>query len=99
MDRFYSVYDADGAPFRRVDEEEAERLLDSGAAFIEPKKKRVILRLTVDHSAAETILAPRYSLGRQGSRTFRREYLENERRSVIYQHHEGRCLAYGEAVA
>ena len=87
-----SVYDADGAHFRMVDEEQALTLLENQAAYINTKRRKIKLRLTVDHSAAAVLLAPRYELS-QGSRTVFKEYLGDERR-FVYQHSE-RCAGFG----
>ena len=87
-----SVYDADGAHFRMVDEEQALTLLEHQAAYINSKRRKIKLRLTVDHSAARALLAPRYQLS-QGSRTVFKEYIGDDRR-FVYQHSE-RCSSFG----
>jgi len=88
----YSVYDASGVHFDQVDEQQVLTLLEHNAAKIEGKRRKIRLRLTVDHSAARVLLAPRYQLS-QGSRTVFKEYLGDDRR-FVYQHSE-RCAGFG----
>jgi hypothetical protein len=91
----YSVYDAEGAHFRMVDEEQALNLLEHRAAIIDGKRRKIRLRLVVDHSAARSLLAPRYQLG-QGSRTTIIEYI-GDQMIPIYQHHPKRCTSWFDA--
>ena len=86
-----SVYDADGVHFRMVDEEQALTLLEHQAAFINTKRRRIKLRLTVDHSTARVLLAPRYPLG--STQTIYTEYV-GEQRHPLYQHSR-KCEGFG----
>jgi len=86
----YSVYDAGGAFFRAVDEEQALTLLEKQAAFIDTKRRKIKLRLTVDHSTARVLLAPRYPLG--STRTTYTEHV-GEQRHPIFQHSR-RCEGF-----
>jgi len=88
----YSVSDADGAPFRLVDEQEAIILLEQGAAIIDGKRRKPKFKLVVDLSAARSLLAPRFQLS-QGSRTVIKEYIHDGR--FIYQHDSNRCAGFG----
>ena len=90
----YSVYDADGAHFRMVDADQAEMLLDNNAARIDGKRRKIKLRLSVDLSTARSLLAPRYPVS-QASKTFLIEFIGDDR-TRIYQHHSGRCAAFGQ---
>ena len=89
-----SVYDADGVMFRRVDEEQALTLLEHQAAFINTKRRRIKLRLTVDHSAARALLAPRFPVSQAG-RTWHVEHVGDDR-IPLFQHSR-RCEGFGVA--
>jgi len=88
----YSVYDAAGAFFRAVDEEQALTLLEKQAAFIDTKRRKPKFRLTVDISAARALLAPRFRVS-QASRTFFIEHV-GEERTPLYQHSRS-CEGFG----
>lgn len=89
----YSVYDAAGGFFRAVDEEQAEFLIEKQAAYIDAKRRKIWLRLTVDISAARVLLAPRYPLG--STQTIYTEHV-GEQRHPLYQHSR-KCEGFGVA--
>ncbi len=93
MTDLYWLCDADGVHFRKVDEEQAEMLIEKQAAFIEPKRRSIKLRLTVDISTARVLLAPRYPLG--ATKTVYIEHVGDERHP-IYQHSR-KCEGFGVA--
>lgn len=95
MQQLFKVYAADGAYFDKVCLPAAELLVESNAARVEGKSKRITLRLTVGNSEARALLAPRFP-GSQ--KTFYVEYV-GEDRSRLYQHNHARCAGYADTLS